>query len=55
MDPAFWRQTQEQIRAGRRLDVFPYPEKIRFSRRFGSFPRHRASAASKRDTGKRQA
>jgi isocitrate dehydrogenase kinase/phosphatase len=55
VDPAFWRQTQEQIRAGRRLDVFPYPEKIRFSRRFGSFPRHRASAASKRDTGKRQA
>jgi isocitrate dehydrogenase kinase/phosphatase len=33
IDPEFWRETQRIIREGRRGDVFPYPEKIRFSRR----------------------
>ena len=35
-DPAFWVATQERIRAGIQDDVFPYPQEIRFSRRFGA-------------------
>jgi isocitrate dehydrogenase kinase/phosphatase len=33
-DPAFWVATQERIRAGIQDDLFPYPQAIRFSRRF---------------------
>jgi isocitrate dehydrogenase kinase/phosphatase len=34
VSPAFWRETQRHIRAGRRSDVFPYPVKNRFNRRY---------------------
>ncbi len=33
-DPAFWVSVQERIRKGIQDDVFPYPQSIRFSRRF---------------------
>jgi isocitrate dehydrogenase kinase/phosphatase len=33
-DPTFWVATQERIRAGIQDDVFPYPQAIRFSRRY---------------------
>jgi isocitrate dehydrogenase kinase/phosphatase len=32
LDPAFWREKQERVRAGVQEDVFPYPEKMRFPR-----------------------
>ena len=35
-DPAFWVATQERIRAGIQDDVVPYPQEIRFSRRFAA-------------------
>jgi isocitrate dehydrogenase kinase/phosphatase len=35
-DPAFWVAAQERIRAGIQDDVFPYPQEIRFSARFGA-------------------
>jgi isocitrate dehydrogenase kinase/phosphatase len=31
---AFWKKTQERIRAGMQDDMFPYPQEIRFRRRF---------------------
>lgn len=31
LDPAWWRARQESIRAGRLEDVFPYPERVRFT------------------------
>jgi isocitrate dehydrogenase kinase/phosphatase len=36
LDPAFWVATQDRIRAGIQDDVFPYPQDIRFSSRFGA-------------------
>lgn len=33
-DPAFWIAAQEHCRRGEQGDVFPYPEDIRFERRF---------------------
>jgi isocitrate dehydrogenase kinase/phosphatase len=33
-DPTFWIAAQERIRAGIQDDVYPYPQAIRFSRRF---------------------
>jgi isocitrate dehydrogenase kinase/phosphatase len=33
-EPAFWTATQERIRAGIVDDVFPYPQELRFGRRF---------------------
>lgn len=33
LDPAFWREKQERVRAGVQEDVFPYPEEMRFPRR----------------------
>jgi isocitrate dehydrogenase kinase/phosphatase len=34
-DPAFWISKQERIRQDIKDDVFPYPESVRFSNRFG--------------------
>ncbi|MEN3157952.1 bifunctional isocitrate dehydrogenase kinase/phosphatase [Alkalimonas sp. NCh-2] len=34
MDPAYWQQMQQRIRAGQFDDVFPYPDGMRFSARF---------------------
>lgn len=34
LDPAFWIQKQENIKAGIYEDVFPYPKRFRFSREF---------------------
>ncbi len=36
LDPAFWVATQDRIRAGIEDDVFPYPQRIRFSSRFSA-------------------
>ncbi|WP_269532676.1 bifunctional isocitrate dehydrogenase kinase/phosphatase [Chitinimonas sp. BJYL2] len=36
LNPAFWRTRQDRIRAGHVEDFFPYPDDLRFSRRFGS-------------------
>ncbi|MCX7897927.1 MAG: bifunctional isocitrate dehydrogenase kinase/phosphatase [Rhodocyclaceae bacterium] len=36
LDVAFWQQAQEDIRRGMMRDFFPYPEEIRFCRRYGS-------------------
>ena len=36
VDPAFWVATQDRIRAGIQDDVFPYPQDLRFSSRFGA-------------------
>ena len=33
-DPRYWIEKQERVRAGIQEDVFPYPETIRFTRRF---------------------
>jgi isocitrate dehydrogenase kinase/phosphatase len=33
-DPAFWIATQDRIRRGVHVDALPYPQDIRFSRRF---------------------
>ncbi len=35
LEPGFWQQTQEQIRAGHVYDFFPYPESLRFCNQFG--------------------
>lgn len=35
-DPAFWVATQERIKQGIQDDVLPYPQEIRFSRRFAA-------------------
>jgi isocitrate dehydrogenase kinase/phosphatase len=32
MDPRFWQDKQELLRAGQQEDVFPYPEEVRFRR-----------------------
>jgi isocitrate dehydrogenase kinase/phosphatase len=32
LDPQFWAQKQERVRAGEQEDVFPYPAEARFSR-----------------------
>jgi isocitrate dehydrogenase kinase/phosphatase len=34
-DASFWIATQERIRAGIQDDIFPYPQEIRFTNRFG--------------------
>jgi isocitrate dehydrogenase kinase/phosphatase len=34
VDPQYWIGTQERIKAGVQDDLFPYPEALRFSRRF---------------------
>ncbi|AKF10791.1 bifunctional isocitrate dehydrogenase kinase/phosphatase [Sandaracinus amylolyticus] len=34
MDPAFWIAAQDRCRRGEQADIFPYPENLRFSRRF---------------------
>lgn len=34
LSPAFWQAAQEKIRAGHVEDFFPYPEELRFCRRF---------------------
>ena len=34
--PEFWQHCQEQVRRGEIVDFFPYPEDVRFSRRFAS-------------------
>ena len=33
-DPAFWIEAQDRCRRGEQPDMFPYPESVRFSRRF---------------------
>jgi isocitrate dehydrogenase kinase/phosphatase len=38
-DPSFWVGLQERIRAGIQDDVFPYPQEIRFGRRFPPHPK----------------
>lgn len=35
LDPAWWIETQSTCRRGEQADIFPYPETLRFSRRFG--------------------
>lgn len=46
LDPAFWQNTQEIIRRGEFEDFFPYPESIRFGRRFrAEMPANEAIAA----------
>ncbi len=35
LDTDFWAATQQRIAAGKVEDVFPYPEALRFQRRFG--------------------
>lgn len=35
MDPAWWIETQDKCRRGDQGDIFPYPESLRFSERFG--------------------
>jgi isocitrate dehydrogenase kinase/phosphatase len=35
-DPAFWVATQERIKKGIQDDVLPYPQEIRFSRKFAA-------------------
>ena len=37
-DPAFWIAAQERCRAGEQGDLFPYPQELRFSRRFAAVP-----------------
>ena len=34
MTPEWWKSVQENIRAGKPADIFPYPEKIRFRNRY---------------------
>lgn len=34
LDPAFWQQAQQDIREGKMRDFFPYPEELRFCRRY---------------------
>ncbi|GAB7128009.1 bifunctional isocitrate dehydrogenase kinase/phosphatase [Silvimonas sp. JCM 19000] len=34
LDPAFWRNTRERIKAGIVEDFFPYPQSLRFGQRF---------------------
>ena len=33
--PAFWLSAQDRLKAGQMMDVYPYPQRIRFSERFG--------------------
>jgi isocitrate dehydrogenase kinase/phosphatase len=35
-DPVFWIDAQERLREGVQRDVFPYPQRIRFSKRFAA-------------------
>jgi isocitrate dehydrogenase kinase/phosphatase len=35
LDVKFWQETQQRIRDGYIQDFFPYPEELRFARRFG--------------------
>lgn len=35
LDVKFWQDTQQRIRDGHIQDFFPYPEELRFARRFG--------------------
>lgn len=35
LDVKFWQETQQRIREGHIQDFFPYPEELRFARRFG--------------------
>ena len=35
LDVKFWQETQQRIREGYIQDFFPYPEELRFARRFG--------------------
>ena len=44
VDPQFWIAKQRQIRQGDQADVFPYPERVRFCRRYS------ANRPSARDT-----
>ena len=34
MTPEWWKSVQENIRAGKPADIFPYPEKVRFRTRY---------------------
>ena len=34
MTAEWWKQVQADILAGNQADIFPYPDKIRFSRRY---------------------
>jgi isocitrate dehydrogenase kinase/phosphatase len=34
LDPAFWRDCQRRVAEGEIVDFFPYPDSVRFSRRF---------------------
>jgi isocitrate dehydrogenase kinase/phosphatase len=36
MTPEWWKSVQQNIRAGKPADIFPYPEKIRFRNRYGA-------------------
>ena len=36
LDVKFWQETQQRIREGHIQDFFPYPEQLRFSRRFAN-------------------
>ena len=34
MTPEWWKQSRENVLSGSQADIFPYPEKIRFCRRY---------------------
>ena len=36
LQPEFWQRCQEQVGRGEIVDFFPYPDDMRFSRRFAS-------------------
>jgi isocitrate dehydrogenase kinase/phosphatase len=36
MTPDWWKSVQDDIRAGKPADIFPYPENIRFRNRYGA-------------------
>ena len=48
LEPEFWQQTQERIRAGNVEDFFPYPETVRFCHLFGSAPACGEAAGTRR-------
>jgi isocitrate dehydrogenase kinase/phosphatase len=35
LTPAFWQDAQRRVASGEVVDFFPYPEEVRFARRFG--------------------
>jgi len=49
VDPGFWKKTQETIRRGEQPDVFPYPKRLRFKKRFRQNRSTAKRGAAKRD------